>query len=433
MTIEQAKDNQWWFSKSSHRQRVESARYVELSIAGRKCLLERSADGRNGMPTLSFKFLRDDDRKFWRELNGCQVEIKVLDVFQSPPFYEDDPIDEVEKDGFNDAAGIISESTVGDMRQVRCNNVKPIFDAYIFVDWSANNTKKTGKDSIWISEAWWSDQELVWNPGEAGCLNISTREIATQHIQKRLTQHVRNQRRALVCFDFAYAYPVCEESAAFAKDFEHLWSRLSNMINDDSENRSNRFQVGDQLNQLVSPTSGEGPFWGRPTTGVAKQLQYLVSTKPKVWNDRKDLKEFRVVEERLRLRGSRPFSTWQLFGNGSVGSQVLLGIPRVQSLRNADPLSVWSKVWPFETGWTTSFADDVLVVHAEFWPGAIELDESLHPIRDAAQVLSCAVWAAHEDSCGRLGAFFDPLPETDPDRHIATREGWILGFVDRRP
>ena len=29
----------------------------------------------------------------------------------------------------------------------------PLFDKFIFVDWSANSTRKTGQDSIWIAEA----------------------------------------------------------------------------------------------------------------------------------------------------------------------------------------------------------------------------------------------------------------------------------------
>jgi hypothetical protein len=46
--------------------------------------------------------------------------------------------------------------------------------------------------------------------------------------------------------------------------------------------------------------------------------------------------------------------------------------------------------------------------------------------------MSCVVWAATQDANGQLGSFFDPLEENDPDRNQAVKEGWILGFVDRR-
>ncbi len=45
--------------------------------------------------------------------------------------------------------------------------------------------------------------------------------------------------------------------------------------------------------------------------------------------------------------------------------------------------------------------------------------------------MSCVAWAASEDAAGQLGSFFDPLNTTDPEREIALKEGWILGFVDR--
>ncbi len=73
---------------------------------------------------------------------------------------------------------------------------------------------------------------------------------------------------------------------------------------------------------------------------------------------------------------------------------------------------------------------EIRIVHAEFWPRAIDVDESLHPVRDASQVLSCVKWAASLDSLGRLGSFFDPIGKDDKERELAMKEGWILGFMD---
>ena len=84
-------------------------------------------------------------------------------------------------------------------------------------------------------------------------------------------------------------------------------------------------------------------------------------------------------------------------------------------------------VWPFETRLRVP-ARSAGGVIAEIWPRAIPLDRSLHPVDDAAQVLSYARWAAAQDAAATLGAWF-----AKNDLDAATRataesaEGWVLG------
>ena len=141
------------------------------------------------------------------------------------------------------------------------------------------------------------------------------------------------------------------------------------------------------------------------------------------------LAEFRSTEQLLRSHGSYAFSVWQLLGAGSVGSQALLGIPTVAALCADPDLRDRSRVWPFTTGFTrdpTEGAADA-VVHAEIWPGAVPVDLALHPVRDAAQVLSVCHHLAALDRAGRLAALFAP-PLSDQDVTLAVaEEGWILG------
>ena len=301
-----------------------------------------------------------------------------------------------------------------------------LFDAYIFVDWSANNTRKIGKDSIWIAEAIAQGKKLRWPLQDEGCFNAPTRAIAIDLIRNRLADHMSHKRRVLVCFDFAYGYPDCGEFRKLASSSLQFVKQIATLLKDMDDNRSNRFEVADYLNQIVNDPSREGPFWGHPVTWQSLPQSFLKPTKPKNWRTRSEWREFRIVEDRLRRKGFRPFSAWQLFGNGAVGSQTLLGLPRVLELKEMFPVA--SAIWPFETGWTTLFSDDVRIVHAEFWPGLIDIDESLHAIRDAAQVLSCVRWAANADALGVLAECFDPLEADDPDRDQALLEGWILGL-----
>ncbi len=161
----------------------------------------------------------------------------------------------------------VAESDVSQVGRIALEDPqKLLFDAYVFVDWSANSVPKRGKDSIWIAEGYWAGQALHWGPQESTCFNAPTRETATCHLRERLRGLHREGKRVLVCFDFAYCYPQCDESKKFAADFGQLTARLKEIVRDESNNENNRFSVANDLNHAVDATSGEGPFWGRPVT-----------------------------------------------------------------------------------------------------------------------------------------------------------------------
>jgi len=129
--------------------------------------------------------------------------------------------------------------------------------------------------------------------------------------------------------------------------------------------------------------------------------------------------------------------TWKLFGNGSVGSQTLVGIPRVSGLRWNKELAGQSKIWPFETGFTTSpsVAKGPFILHAEIWPGIVneEVLALIHAqpelIRDQAQVRCMCEWAALKDRDLNFGSYFDSPKEMSPTElnQCVEEEGWILG------
>jgi hypothetical protein len=109
----------------------------------------------------------------------------------------------------------------------------------------------------------------------------------------------------------------------------------------------------------------------------------------------------------------------------------LVGIPVLERLITDADLATRSEVWPFTTGFV---ADPTLgrgntVVHAEIWPGAIDVDRGLHPVKDAAQVLSLCRWAADLDACDGLGALFAPSLPPDVAATAVAEEGWILGVA----
>jgi hypothetical protein len=290
-----------------------------------------------------------------------------------------------------------------------------LFDAYLMIDWSGGASlgpPRPTKDNIWVGE--------LWNGG-ASQLYFRGRAAATDRILRRLTAHAAAGARVLVGFDFPYGYPRGLARALGlnrSAPWRAVWDALGDAIADDAMNKNNRFDVAAQFNRRIA---GPGPFWGCPV-GAAR---------PELTATTKGLFEFPVAGL-ARLRATEAAmsgvqETWKLYGAGSVGSQALLGIPRVRELRDDPALMTISRVWPFEMGLTDnpSPGKGPFILHAEIWPGIVEVPDDAR-IRDETQVRLMCEWAADHDKAGTLGAWFAPL--LDPQTTAAvTEEGWILG------
>jgi hypothetical protein len=125
---------------------------------------------------------------------------------------------------------------------------------------------------------------------------------------------------------------------------------------------------------------------------------------------------------------------WKLYGNGSVGSQALLGIPHLSALRNDAVLSPVSRVWPFETGLVappSRSKRDYLIVHAEIYPSLLPIQPAAGEVKDAVQVRTMASHFAAMDDAGELSTLFTvPAYLTPEDRQrIEREEGWTLGVL----
>src|SRR5207248_2501180 len=96
-----------------------------------------------------------------------------------------------------------------------------LFDAYVFVDWSARNVPSPARpcaDTIWIGEYAPGDGA----PRETYC---PTRQGATDHVFRALSRHVAAGRRVLVGFDFPYGYPAGLAAALGLAGPEPAWLR----------------------------------------------------------------------------------------------------------------------------------------------------------------------------------------------------------------
>ena len=270
------------------------------------------------------------------------------------------------------------------------------FDTIVVVDWSARGAPSPAKpaaDAIWIGVA---------RDGAVTCHYHRTRAAATAALAALFEAERAAGRRVLAGFDFPFAYPAgFARALTGADDPLAVWAALSERIADAPDNRNNRFEVAAGLNGLFP---GIGPFWGCPAGFDDPRLPQKGTAR-----HGHGLPERRGCE--ARIGAAQP--CWKLYTTGSVGSQALLGLPRLQALR--DRFGTDLAVRPFETR-------DAPIVLVELFPsliaGAVADLADPGEIRDRAQVRVLA---------GALAAL-DPGDLDRMTREGDAEEGWILGL-----
>ena len=310
----------------------------------------------------------------------------------------------------------------------------PFFDAYIMVDWSGSNRRRAGKaDCIWIAHG-------PATSAKPSTMSPPSRTDAEQLIRAKIASvATANKGRVLLCADFGYGYPAGFASllASSVSDtlppWRIVWQYLSDRVKDDlgpgqqPTNRNNRFEVASTINAAVAGASSQGPFWCLFKAGSYACIPQKQPTQPFVCTSR-TIAPLRITD--TRAKSDTPF---RLFGTGSVGSQVLTGIPRLHAIRFDPQFARCSAVWPFETGWAprsgTWLDPTVRILHAEIYP-------SVRPpltdkIKDCGQVRAMWHWARDLDRKNLLMKEFamppDIASESAEDHMIRREEGWILG------
>lgn len=308
-----------------------------------------------------------------------------------------------------------------------------LFDAYVMVDWSANSTPKRGADSIWIGRGRWVSGRFEI----ASSTNSATRSQASAQVHAVLQGLKDEGARVLVGFDFPYGYPRgfagalthVPDCGGSKPAWKHTWNRLRECVTDDATNANNRFEVAAALNAAIPP--GAGPFWGCPPSAAGAFLEPRRGLFPFPVRGGVALESYRHTEKALRLRGRHVQEVWKLFTAGSVGSQALLGIPRVAALRNDPSLAPVSTVWPFETGFTASpgAGRGPFILHAEIWPGIVTIEMSRGLVKDAAQVAALVKHFGQLDETGELDRLFGAPKGLDAQAlaDCTEEEGWIFG------
>ena len=77
------RDNQFWYSRCSFSNDIDKKKHITIRITGpcEKILkLEHSEQGGNPQPTKSFRFIKNDDREWWKQHNKEIVQIELLNT-----------------------------------------------------------------------------------------------------------------------------------------------------------------------------------------------------------------------------------------------------------------------------------------------------------------------------------------------------------------
>jgi precorrin-8X/cobalt-precorrin-8 methylmutase len=223
-----------------------------------------------------------------------------------------------------------------------------------------------------------------------------------------------------VGFDFGFGYPV----EAGLPAGRALCARLAALVRDEPDGGNNRFEVAGALNREIRAArglDGAGPFWGHPSGHAYPDLS---PTRPRPFPD--GIPNGRLAERRYGARGIQ--SPWKLFTVGAVGSQTLLGLPAVHRLLIEPALAARTRLWPFETDWDRTVADDTIVI-AEMWPSLVDCRRQRFRIKDAGQVAAVRDWALDRpDALARGLARPAGLSEAQ-ERVVRETEGWIVENV----
>lgn len=270
-----------------------------------------------------------------------------------------------------------------------------LFHSFVMVDWSGGNDTglRPRKDAIWACLArGGAVQEPVYlrNRTEAECW---------------LSDLIRNEldagRRLFIGFDFPFGYPTGFARALTGTDDPlKLWEWFEARI-EDTPTSNNRFDLAGQINRQFG---GNGPFW---MNGLRRDIDGLPRRKQAYNNPFPDRRRVETL-----AKGS--FTCWQMAGAGSVGGQVMMGLPVLSRLRCAFVGQV--AVWPFELL-------DKPVAFVEIWP-SLNLGRCPEGrIKDAWQVEQVAL---------TLSALTDQ--ELQSQLNVsAAEEGWILGVPQDKP
>ncbi len=132
-------------------------------------------------------------------------------------------------------------------------------DRLVMVDWSANSTPKSGRNSIWVADGNINSGDAS---GAVSARNYATRQEAIDAIVMLIDDVLADNLRALVGFDFSFGYPLgfARYFRGQARPWERIWQYMAANVTDSARNANNRFDVANNINAAANVAF----YWGSP-------------------------------------------------------------------------------------------------------------------------------------------------------------------------
>ena len=250
-----------------------------------------------------------------------------------------------------------------------------------------------------------------------------TRHDAVESLAAFIARELDAGRRVLAGFDFPFGYPAGVAKRLTGRaSASALWDWLAERVEDKPDNGNNRFEVAERINSFWK---GIGPFWGRPRRwSQFKNIPTKETARTCRPNERR-------IADKL-AKGAK--TVWQLAYAGSVGSQVIVGLPSLKRLLEDPRIGGRGRVWPFDTGLRVPDTREARLVLAEIYPSLLRKEVAAcrgdGEVLDRAQVRVNAAAFARLDRRGGLAPLFEGACGLSPDecRAIVEEEAWILGL-----
>jgi hypothetical protein len=238
--------------------------------------------------------------------------------------------------------------------------------------------------------------------------------VCREHCQSRLHAIERvielaSQGRSLIGFDFAFGVPTLSESAPTGRD---LAAFFRSQFLTEGAKEGCRFRAASSFNHKFG--DGVGPFYSRVSSWKDVKAAGLINTPTSAASER----SHRVVD--LRTGANSP---WQMAGQGSVGSQTVVGLAWLDHL--LDRLD--ASLWPFEPITSDHVVVEIYPTHHQREYLAIPGRSLFTGINDERQVAASAEWFRSLDQAGAMKELLSLDGMNSSDRAAARAEGWILG------
>src|SRR5258708_1243603 len=132
---------------------------------------------------------------------------------------------------------------------------RPLFASYLMVAWSAANTPRRGRDSIWLCHLVRRDDKLVVTAPE----NLATRRAAHDRLRAILVADLERDRSVLVgCdFPFSYAHGLAKRLGLSGPALRAVWDEIAPLLEDAPRKPNNPFHTAAQ--DKAPGSSGSSP------------------------------------------------------------------------------------------------------------------------------------------------------------------------------